>query len=91
LSSRHEGVFSPCPLCLTAKCARMGGLGQAHTQVSLGLFPLGASRAKGRAPTRTKSPNAVAKATPHNQRWKRGWGLCEGGLRRHFKANHRHS
>lgn len=52
------------------------GMGQAHTQMSLGLFPLGASRAKGRAPSSIEATTRRSGSDTTNARMKTKRGGC---------------
>ena len=53
-----KGVPPAIPFVLRGRgvCVHANGrVGQVHMDLRLGLFPLGASRAKGRAPTNTEA------------------------------------
>jgi len=50
-------------------------------------FPLGRPGLRMSAAVLLQCRSLVAEATPRKNYWKRGGGLCEGGLRRHVQAN----
>ena len=79
----------PSPPCEQAY-ARMGGMGQVHFGSASGI----SARASGlrmSAAVLLQYKTSVAEATPRKNYWKRGGGLCEGGLRRHEQRRQRHT
>jgi len=68
-----------------------GRVGQVHRHFAPRAFPLGRPGLRMSAAVILQYRNPVAEATPRKNYWKRGRGLCEGGLRRHAQRRQRHT